>query len=289
MTRFLFDTDFRHDLDELALAVRRLSLERRRRRVPGSGQEFADHRDYVPGDDIRYIDWSVFGRLEKLVLRIFESEQPPHVTLLVDESRSMGLGDPPRFDAIRRLAAALAYTALSREGHVGLMAFADEASELPPRSGRGVIEGVFDFLRSRTPHGATGLDRAAQQLVHGRRRRGPAVILTDGFETDDIDAAVRRLRYARFDVLLVQVLNSDELDPPRRRLVTLRAAESPRRLRLTQTGAVRRRYLEALARHRERLGALCAGHGAAFASVAASDDPCDAVLGLFRRGMLSEV
>jgi uncharacterized protein (DUF58 family) len=70
----LFDSTFRTELDQLVLALRRLSLQRRRRKQKGSGQEFADHRDYVPGDDTRYIDWAVYGRLQKLVLRIFESD-----------------------------------------------------------------------------------------------------------------------------------------------------------------------------------------------------------------------
>src|SRR3954464_7959922 len=113
----LFDSDFLKKLEYLSLVSKRVfrgSLMAQRRTMQlGSGIEFADHREYAPGDDFRYLDWNVYGRSGRLLLRLFEEEEDLSIYILLDCSLSMSFGDPPKFNHARKLAAAMAYVGLA--------------------------------------------------------------------------------------------------------------------------------------------------------------------------------
>ena len=125
----LFDTEFLKKLEYLSLVSRRLFrgslLAQRRTMQTGGGIEFADHREYSHGDDFRHLDWNVFARHGDLLLKRFQEEEDLHVYLLLDCSRSMAFGSPPKFDLARQIVAALAYIALSDLDRVAVIAFAD--------------------------------------------------------------------------------------------------------------------------------------------------------------------
>ena len=138
----LFDEAFMASLEYLEIVAKRAFQgvargERRARRM-GAGLEFADYRRYSPGDDFRHIDWNVYARLGKLLLRLFDEEEDLTVYLLLDGSSSMGLGDGGRFDQARRLAAALAYVTLANLDRVSLVALSDSVDDrlLPARGPR---------------------------------------------------------------------------------------------------------------------------------------------------------
>src|SRR5262249_10171018 len=159
----LFDEEFLKKLEYLAIVSRKVfagkvRAERRSRKV-GAGVEFADHRDYAPGDDIRYLDWNLFGRMERLLLRLFEEEEDLHVYLLCDASGSMRTGHPPKLEYASKVAAALAYVTLSNLDRVSIVPFGgDERRDpLPPARGKGRIFKVFQFLREVEAHGSTHL------------------------------------------------------------------------------------------------------------------------------------
>src|SRR6476619_6821924 len=126
----LFGTDFLKKLEYLSLVSRRVFrgsiLAQRRTRQLGGGIEFADHREYTPGDDFRYLDWNVYARHDELLLKRFQEEEDLHVYLLLDASRSMAHGTPPKFDYARQVAAALAYIALADLDRVAVVAFGGE-------------------------------------------------------------------------------------------------------------------------------------------------------------------
>src|SRR5262245_38388688 len=109
----LFGSDFLQKLGYLSLVSRRVLrgpiLAQRRTMQLGGGIEFAEHRDYTPGDDFRYLDWNVFARHDDLLLKRFQEEEDLHVYLLLDCSRSMDFGTPAKFDYARQVGAALAY------------------------------------------------------------------------------------------------------------------------------------------------------------------------------------
>src|SRR3954463_7018976 len=113
----LFDDDFQKKLESLAIVSRRVFAGRlradRRSKKKGSGVEFADHRDYTAGDDFRSVDWSVYQRFGKLLVRLYEEEEDLSIYLIVDSSTSMAFGNRKKFDQARRLCAALAYVGLA--------------------------------------------------------------------------------------------------------------------------------------------------------------------------------
>ncbi len=123
----LFDSDFLKKLEYLSLVSRRVFrgqlLAQRRTMQLGGGIEFADHREYTPGDDFRYLDWNLYARHDELLLKRFQEEEDLHVYFLLDCSRSMGFGDPPKFDFARQVTAALAYIALADLDRMAVVAF----------------------------------------------------------------------------------------------------------------------------------------------------------------------
>src|SRR5213076_107680 len=106
----------------------------RRSRARGQSVEFADYRTYVPGDDFRYLDWNLFGRLERLFLKLYEEERELPVTIFLDASESMTFGTPPKFDFARQIAAAIGYVALCGFDRVTVQVFPDNREEAVPRS-----------------------------------------------------------------------------------------------------------------------------------------------------------
>src|ERR1700731_262214 len=137
----LFGSDFLKKLEYLSLVSRRVfrgSLLAQRRTLQfGSGIEFADHREYTPGDDLRYLDWNVYARHGELLLKRFQEEEDLHVYFLLDCSSSMGFGDPVKFDYARQVAAALGYIALADLDRVSVVAFAgDIVADFPLTRGK---------------------------------------------------------------------------------------------------------------------------------------------------------
>src|SRR6266511_4354717 len=127
----------------------------RRSRARGQSVEFADHRSYVPGDDFRYLDWNLFGRLEKLFLKLYEEERELPVRIFLDASESMTFGEPRKFDFARQVAAAVGYVALSGFDRVSVAAFPDMLqepmgeSELKARSQELAARGALRSVRGR--------------------------------------------------------------------------------------------------------------------------------------------
>src|SRR5689334_8252444 len=177
----LFDDEFQRKLETLAIVSRRVFAGRmraeRRSKKRGSGVEFADHRDYVEGDDFRFVDWNVYQRFGKLLLRLYEEEEDLSIYFLVDCSLSMGFGSGRKFDQARRLAAALGYVGLANLDRVGIMGVSDEVvSQLQPTRGKARIFKVFQFLRELEPSGTTNLGDALGTFVAQHKRRGLAVL-----------------------------------------------------------------------------------------------------------------
>src|SRR6267142_5963370 len=147
----LFDSEFLKKLEYLSLVSRRVFrgsiLAQRRTRQLGGGIEFAEHREYAPGDDFRYLDWNVYARHDELLLKRFQEEEDLHVYILLDSSRSMAFGDPPKFDFARQVAAALAYIALADLDRIAVVAFANDIlADFPLTRGKGRILSLLKFL-----------------------------------------------------------------------------------------------------------------------------------------------
>jgi len=217
----LFDDDFQKKLETLAIVSRRVFAGRmraeRRSKKKGSGVEFADHRDYVPGDDFRFVDWNVYQKFGKLLVRLYEEEEDLAIYFIVDASLSMGFGDGRKFDQARRLAAALAYVGLANLDRVGVVAVNDEVvSRLAPTRGKARIFKVFQCLRDVEPGGTTNLADALGTFVAQHKRRGLAVLVSDLYDPAGFERGINVLRYNRFEPYVVHIVDPADGRPPLR-------------------------------------------------------------------------
>jgi uncharacterized protein (DUF58 family) len=238
----LFDADFLTKLEYLALISRRVFrgqlLAQKRTRQLGGGIEFADHRDYTPGDDFRYLDWNIYARHGDLLLKRFQEEQDLHVYLLLDCSRSMEFGTPPKFDLARQVTAALAYIALADLDRIAVVAFAEGVlTEFPLTRGKARILNLLEFLEELPADGdATNLGELVHAFVHRTMRRGLAIVVSDLFDPLGFQPALDRLRHHRFEPYVIQLYDREEAEPGFLGDVELIDVESrePRKLTVTE-------------------------------------------------------
>src|SRR5215475_9635431 len=190
----LLDENFLRKLDVLSVVTRRpvhgqLRGAHRSRRT-GAGMVFTDFRPYSVGDDIRNIDWGIYLRMDRLILKLFEEEADLPIYLFVDASLSMDYGSPRKLDYARKLAAALCYVALLSHDRVNLVSFADaNARALPARRGKSQVPQAFRFLESIQPGRQTGLHSALRRFFGVPRTRGLVMLISDFLDPDGIEPA----------------------------------------------------------------------------------------------------
>ena len=210
----LLDTEFLRKLERLAIAARRVQLgsvkgERKSKRK-GSSIEFADYRDYVQGDDLRHIDWNMFGRLDALYLKLFQDQEDLTVHLLLDASRSMSFGRPPKIEFAAKLAAAIGYIALVGYDRVSAEALGDAAPRrLPPSRGKASAHKLFSFIESIRASGGTHLDPSLKSYVLRNRAKGVAVLISDFFDEAGFEQSLRRLMQTGSDCYVIHVMSRD--------------------------------------------------------------------------------
>ncbi|HEY7326257.1 MAG TPA: DUF58 domain-containing protein [Gemmataceae bacterium] len=215
----LFDSDFLKKLEYLSLVSKRLFrgtlLAQRRTMQLGGGIEFADHREYTPGDDFRYLDWNLYARHDELLLKRFQEEEDLHVYLLLDCSRSMNFGSPSKFDFARQVTAALAYIALADLDRIAVVAFADDiVADFPLTRGKGRILALLHFLENLQPQGAdTNLARVVSGFVHRNQRRGLAIVVSDLYDANGFERGMDLLRHRRYEPHIVQIYDRCEANP----------------------------------------------------------------------------
>jgi uncharacterized protein (DUF58 family) len=226
----LLDPAFLRKLERLRIQARRafpgvMRGERRSTRK-GSSVEFSDFRKYEAGDDFRHVDWNIYARLERLVLRQFVEEEDVRIEILIDRSRSMHFGEPmTKFDFARRAAAALAFLAATSLDRFGVTAFdAAVRKRMRPLRGRGHLLSVVSFLESLAENGEgeeAELDKAGGTNLSGvlrayqktTLRPGILFVISDFLDTSDFRTEMKRLAHRGFDLNLIQVLTREELTP----------------------------------------------------------------------------
>ena len=207
----LFDDEFQRKLESLALVSRRVFAGRmraeRRSKKKGSGVEFADHRAYAPGDDFRFVDWNVYQRFGRLLVRLFEEEEDLSIYLIVDCSGSMAFGTPSKFDQARRLCAALAYVGLANLDRVTVVA-ANEGggSVMPSTRGKNRIFKVFQYLEKLEAGGVTNLAASLKTFTAQHKRRGLALLISDLYDPQGFEAAINVLRYNKFEPYVLHLV-----------------------------------------------------------------------------------
>jgi uncharacterized protein (DUF58 family) len=263
----LFDSDFLKKLEYLSLVSRRVFrgsiLAQRRTMQLGGGIEFADHRQYTPGDDFRYLDWNVYARHGDLLLKRFQEEEDLHVYFLLDCSRSMDYGDPSKFDFARQITAALAYIALADLDRVAVVAFSDEiVADFPLTRGKARILALLRFLEELKPQGTqTDLARVATGFVHRTQRRGLAVVVSDLYDPSGYERGLDILRHRRYEPHVVQIHDPREAHPDLRGDVELFDVETHAAQKVTVTERNLRRYREIFDAFQESIQTYCRTYG----------------------------
>jgi uncharacterized protein (DUF58 family) len=218
----LFDESTLRKLNQLSLVAARVrmgAIKGERRSVRrGSSVEFADYRDYAPGDDLRRLDWNIYARLERPFIKLFEEEEDLAVHILLDGSRSMewGQGEANKFGYSVRLAAGLGAVALASGDalSVAMLQGGRVAAELGPARGQAVLPRLFGFLEGLRAGGETDLVNSLREYALTPRRPGLLVLISDLLATEGYEPGLRPLLGRGHEAALIHVLSVDELDPP---------------------------------------------------------------------------
>jgi uncharacterized protein (DUF58 family) len=257
----LLDSRLMAKLDAIDVVSRKifsgkLQGERRSRRR-GQSVEFADFRPYVHGDDLRFVDWNIFGRLDRLFLKMFLEEEDLSLIIAIDASASMRAGDPDTFDYARRVAMALAYVGLVNQHRVSLVGFSDGRVERASNlRGRRKAAEVAQWLLKLAPEGGSGFEQAMRLVGTSRVGRGVMVVLSDFLLAEGHEKGLSMVAGRGFDLFALQLLAPQISDPAREGGVAgdllLVDSETGGETEVTVTPELLRTY-------RERLDRLCGG------------------------------
>lgn len=230
----------------------------------GFSIEFAQHRQYVQGDEIRRLDWKVFGKTDRFYIREFEEETNLRATILLDLSGSMSYGHaaPHKAEYARRLAAALAYLMLQQRDTVGLVTFDTKIRRyIPPRSGVAHLRVLMDELQQSQTGGETELSDVFHELIPRIHRRGLLVILSDGFgDVKELISALAHFRFAKHEVMFFQILDRDEMEFPFKQWTKFESLELAEEHRLIDPAQFRSVYLDNLRQFQDELSTGCHRH-----------------------------
>ncbi len=274
------------------LATRRAkssSKGERRSRARGQSVEFADYRTYVHGDDFRYLDWNLYGRLERLFLKLYEEERELPVRIFLDASQSMTFGEPPKFHFARQVAAAIGYVALSGFDRVSVIPFpdvangleTDQATRTMELAARGALRSVrgkksaiqfFRNLGSLTASGAANLNEALRRGALEARQAGVAVVLSDFLDPAGYESGLTALVGRGFQVDLVQILAPDEVSPTTFGDLRLIDSETGGQQEVTFGRYRMKAYQRTVQNFLQRLREFCKSRGINFFSTSSNTD-----------------
>ena len=257
-----FTPEYLAQLERLSLASRRVFRGRikgeRRSLRRGHSVEFCDYRPYGVGDDLRYVDWNVFGRLDRLHVKLFLDEEDLCLHLIVDGSASMDFGQPTKFNYAVRLAAALGFVGLVNLERVGVGVLRERVAEgWPPTRGRNQFGNLVEFLKAARTGGETRLNEGLGNYAMRSREPGVAVIMSDLLDPNGFENGVRALLERRFEVHVIHLLDPEEVSPESLGDFRFIDSETGEARELTVDGEALRRYRERLHQFLERIETFC--------------------------------
>jgi uncharacterized protein (DUF58 family) len=256
----LLDTDFLKRLENLQLLIRGRffgsSGGRRLTARAGMSLEFAEYKEYHPGDDLRYVDWNLYGRFDRLFIKVFTREEDVPLYLFLDISRSMELGNKLEYAA--QLAGALSYVGLKDLNRVGIFPFASALAQgVPPRGGYRQVFEIFRFLQEVRPAGDTSINESLTHFARARRESGMALIISDMLSEDGYEDGLAQLLYHRYEVIVLHLLAPEDLAPQLQGEVRLQNIENSHELPLYISRETVRTYQQALRDYCQRLETFC--------------------------------
>ncbi len=284
--------EFLTKLEQLELISRKIFAGKmrgeRRSKRRGESVEFADYRNYAVGDDLRFLDWNIYARLDRLFIKLFLEEEDLHVSLMIDASRSMDFGDPNKGLYARRLAAAIAYIGLTNYDRVSLYTFADGLiGELAGARGRNATPRLLDFLSRVEYQPAGNLSLACKQYAIRHPQRGIVLVLSDFFDKAGYEQGLRYLLGRDLDLYVLQILAPQEIDPPLQGDLQLKDVEDEDVAEVTVSRALINRYKSNLQAYCGSLREFCTRRGISYLFTSTAVDFDQLVLTYLRqRGLI---
>ncbi len=228
----------------------------------GTSLEFLDYRKYHVGDDFRYVDWNVYGRLDKLFIKLFRSEEDLNIHILLDMSRSMGSGNPSKEIYAKKIVAALGYIGLANLDRVGITAFSDSLGAMnSPERGRKVYVSMVRHLLSLRPEGGTDINSCLAEYAATCKRPGIAIILSDLLDPNGVEIGLKALRYGNFDITLIQILDPEELHPTLGGYLMMKELESGDTKRITIDHQLQKMYRKNISSLINHVKEFCRNNG----------------------------
>lgn len=288
----LLAPNFLRRLEGLELVSRKMLAGRmkgdRLSKRKGRGSEFADYRPYSVGDDLRFIDWNVYGRVERLFLRLYREEEDLNVYLLVDTSRSMGFGTPTKFRYAKQVAAALGFVGLVNLDRVVIEGIGGRPVVRSPQyRGRPSLWRLIKFLDDLAPADGADFNAAIRSATLRMTGQGVAVVVSDFLDKGGYEDGLRFLTARSLDTYCVQVLADEEVSPSVTGDLKLTDAEDGDEAEVTISAPLLKRYADTLAAFRGGLNGFCTKRGMSYLFTTSSVPFEKLVLGYLRsRGLL---
>lgn len=260
----------------------RMKGERRSKRK-GQSVEFADFRNYVAGDDLRFIDWNLFARLDRLYLKLFLEEEDLHFFALVDDSMSMDFGQPTKFFVAKQIAASLGYIGLCRGDRVSVSTFANAGSPVVLR-GKNSTHRLLNHLDSSpaTPE-SPSMEEAIKRFCLRNTSKGIVLVVSDLMNKSGYESALRMLVAREMDIFLVHLLSPEELNPNVQGDLKLVDCEDGDTREISVSAALLQRYQLTLAAFIEQAKTFCNRRSITYVP-ARSDQGTDTLVNEYLRG-----
>ncbi len=265
----LLGPDFLARLEQLELVSRKIFVGRmkgeRRSKRKGQSVEFADYRNYVVGDDLRFLDWNLYARLDRLFLRLFMEEEDLHFYILLDNSLSMDFGSPSKMQYAKQVAAALGFIGLVNLDRVVVEAFNDRlVQSMPAARGRRSLWRLLDFLNKVEPAGPSDLSRSMRTFSLKSSGKGIVVVLSDFMDKGGYEEALRYLIARQMDIYVIQILSQEEIEPDLEGDLRLVDVEDSDVAEVSVSPLLLDRYKENLNAYRTALYEFCTRRGVAY-------------------------
>lgn len=288
----LLDGQFLARLDAMDILSRKVLAGKmqgeRRSKRRGQGVEFSDHRPYVVGDDLRMVDWNIFGRLDQFFLKVFLEDQDLSVQVLLDVSESAGQGEPAKDRTMKRLAAALSYIALVNNNRVTISTFAAGLTgQLANMRGRNYLQRMADFLLASEPGGPSDFLASCKQLAATRIGAGVMIVISDFLFKEGFEPGLRQLVSPQYDLYAVHVLSPQEVEPKLGGDLKLIDVEDGDEAEVTVSAALLEYYRKTLAAYCREIESYCRRRGGTYV-LTRSDQPVEPLVlnYLRRRGLV---
>ncbi len=266
MKHKILDPGFIKRLERLSLLSKKIFAGKvqslRRSTHKGNSAEFADYRSYELGDDLRYIDWNIYARLEKLLIKLFVAEEELSLYIIIDNSKSMCCPDDEKFIYAKKIAAALSYISLANLDRVGISAFSNKLDvHVMPSRGRKHFFTCVHYIESMEEDGGTSINKALFEFAKIMKRPGVVLLISDFFDPEGYESGLSFLQYKKFDVNIVQVFNPIERDMTLQGDLRLTDVETNEFIDVTVTEKLTKMYHDEFGALSSELEAFCMKRG----------------------------